>query len=91
MHIRAGMSAQEVAALLGARVEDIARFEGPVLAEREPSCLVEIFGDHFRPRNGPDLFFLVDRRRSCGIEQQEFPPPLPNKFFHKVGLYTEFT
>ncbi|GAA1674081.1 septation protein SepH [Microbacterium lacus] len=35
MHIRAGMSAQEVAELLGARVEDVARFEGPVLAERE--------------------------------------------------------
>jgi hypothetical protein len=34
-HIRAGMSADEVAALLGARLEDIARFEGPVLAERE--------------------------------------------------------
>src|SRR6187431_2891343 len=35
MHIRAGLSAEEVAELLGARVEDIARFEGPVLAERE--------------------------------------------------------
>ena len=34
-HIRAGLSADEVAALLGARVEDVARFEGPVLAERE--------------------------------------------------------
>jgi hypothetical protein len=34
-HIRSGLSAQEVAALLGARVEDVARFEGPVLAERE--------------------------------------------------------
>jgi len=34
-HIRAGLSADEVAELLGARVEDIARFEGPVLAERE--------------------------------------------------------
>lgn len=34
-HIRAGLSAQEVASLLGARVEDVARFEGPVLAERE--------------------------------------------------------
>ena len=34
-HIRAGLSAQEVADLLGARVEDIIRFEGPVLAERE--------------------------------------------------------
>ncbi|MFV0320437.1 MAG: septation protein SepH [Microbacterium sp.] len=34
-HIRAGLSAQDVADLLGARVEDVARFEGPVLAERE--------------------------------------------------------
>jgi hypothetical protein len=34
-HIRAGLSAREVAELLGARVEDIVRFEGPVLAERE--------------------------------------------------------
>ncbi len=34
-HIRAGLSAKEVAELLGARVEDIVRFEGPVLAERE--------------------------------------------------------
>ncbi|MEV8272713.1 septation protein SepH [Microbacterium sp. NPDC077184] len=34
-HIRAGLSAAEVAELLGARVEDVARFEGPVLAERE--------------------------------------------------------
>ena len=34
-HIRAGMSAREVAALLNARVEDVERFEGPVLAERE--------------------------------------------------------
>src|SRR6478752_4018095 len=34
-HIRAGLSADEVATLLGARVEDVARFEGPVLAERE--------------------------------------------------------
>lgn len=34
-HIRAGLSAQEVATLLGARLEDVARFERPVLAERE--------------------------------------------------------
>lgn len=34
-HIRAGLSAEEVAALLGIRVEDVARYEGPVLAERE--------------------------------------------------------
>ncbi|MFT4233703.1 MAG: septation protein SepH [Microbacterium sp.] len=34
-HIRAGLSSDEVAELLGARVEDVRRFEGPVLAERE--------------------------------------------------------
>lgn len=34
-HIRAGLSADEVANLLGIRVEDVARYEGPVLAERE--------------------------------------------------------
>ena len=34
-HIRAGLSAAEVATLLGTRVEDVARFERPVLAERE--------------------------------------------------------
>ncbi len=34
-HIRAGMSAVDVAELLGARLEDVARFERPVLAERE--------------------------------------------------------
>ncbi|WES65403.1 septation protein SepH [Microbacter sp. GSS18] len=34
-HIRAGLSTEEVAELLDARVEDVQRFEGPVLAERE--------------------------------------------------------
>ncbi|MCT9820072.1 septation protein SepH [Microbacterium sp. W1N] len=34
-HIRAGLSAQEVAELLGVRVEDVERYERPVLAERE--------------------------------------------------------
>ncbi|QRY41127.1 DUF3071 domain-containing protein [Microbacterium hominis] len=34
-HIRSGLSAQEVAELLGARIEDVQRFERPVLAERE--------------------------------------------------------
>ncbi|MEJ1092330.1 septation protein SepH [Microbacterium istanbulense] len=33
--IRAGLGAQEVADLLGVSVADVARFEGPVLAERE--------------------------------------------------------
>lgn len=34
-HIRSGMSAAEVAELLGQRLEDVQRYEGPVLAERE--------------------------------------------------------
>jgi len=34
-HIRAGLSAEEVSALTGASLDFIARFEGPVLAERE--------------------------------------------------------
>ena len=34
-HIRSGLSAAEVAELLGARLEDVQRYEGPVLAERE--------------------------------------------------------
>lgn len=34
-HIRAGMSAEDVAAVTGASLEYIRRFEGPVLAERE--------------------------------------------------------
>ncbi|GAA5027133.1 septation protein SepH [Microbacterium fluvii] len=34
-HIRSGLSAPEVAELLGARVEDVVRYEGPILAERE--------------------------------------------------------
>jgi hypothetical protein len=34
-HIRSGMSAQDVAAITGAPLEYIERFEGPVLAERE--------------------------------------------------------
>ncbi|WP_298036419.1 septation protein SepH [uncultured Microbacterium sp.] len=34
-HIRSGLSAAETAELLGIGVEDVTRFEGPVLAERE--------------------------------------------------------
>lgn len=34
-HVRSGLSAAEVAELLGISVDDVARFEGPVLAERE--------------------------------------------------------
>jgi hypothetical protein len=34
-HIRSGVSAAEVAELLGIGIDEVARFEGPVLAERE--------------------------------------------------------
>lgn len=34
-HIRAGMSAADVATLLGIRVEDVVRYERPIIAERE--------------------------------------------------------
>ncbi|MDE0545470.1 septation protein SepH [Microbacterium sp. C7(2022)] len=60
-HIRAGLSAQEVAELLGARLEDIERFEGPVLAEREhivgqalavPVLLGGDFDGHTQPSFG---------------------------------------
>ena len=34
-HIRAGMSAEDVAAVTGAPLDYVQRFEGPVLAERE--------------------------------------------------------
>lgn len=34
-HIRAGMRTEEVAELLGTTIEDVQRYEGPVLAERE--------------------------------------------------------
>lgn len=35
MHIRAGLSAADVAELLGTTIADVERYEGPVLAERE--------------------------------------------------------
>ena len=59
-HIRAGLSADEVAALLGARVEDVARFEGPVLAEREhvvgqALAVPVLLGAELEPDVAPDL------------------------------------
>ncbi|MGZ0710811.1 septation protein SepH (plasmid) [Coraliomargarita sp. W4R53] len=57
-HIRAGLSAVEVAELLGARVEDIVRFEGPVLAEREhvvgqALAVPVLLGGDFEPHAQP--------------------------------------
>jgi hypothetical protein len=57
-HIRSGLSATEVAELLGARVEDVARFEGPVLAEREhivgqALAVPVLLGGDFEPHAQP--------------------------------------
>lgn len=60
-HIRSGLSAQEVADLLGARLEDVQRYERPVLAEREhivdqalavPVLIAGELGDDAQPTFG---------------------------------------
>lgn len=50
-HVRAGMTTEQVAAATGASLEDIEKYEGPVLAEREHmlanalACNVHVAGD----------------------------------------------
>jgi hypothetical protein len=67
-HIRAGMSAEEVAELTGVSVEHVRRFEGPVIAEREhvvTSALavpVQVAGDP-DPADEPLSFGTVIRER----------------------------
>jgi hypothetical protein len=67
-HIRAGMSAEEVAQLTGVAVDYVRRFEGPVLAEREhvvTSALavpVQVAGD-LDPADEPASFGTVIRER----------------------------
>lgn len=60
-HIRSGLSAAEVAELLGARLEDVQRYERPVLAEREhivdqalsvPVLIAGELGDDAQPTFG---------------------------------------
>ncbi len=67
-HIRAGMSAEDVAAITGVALEYVQRFEGPVLAEREfviESALgvpVQLAADT-DPLGGGATFGSVIRRR----------------------------
>lgn len=67
-HIRAGMSAEEVAELTGVAVEHVRRFEGPVIAEREHvvtsalSVPVQVAGD-LEPADEPLSFGVVIRER----------------------------
>lgn len=69
-HVRAGMSREQVAAATGASVEDIERYEGPVLAEREHmlsqalSTVVQVAGDD----RGGRSFGTVIRERLAGLE-----------------------
>ncbi len=74
-HIRAGLSAEEVATLTGASLEAIRRFEGPVLAEREHivnSALavpVHIEGD-FDPDTPPTFGNVIrDRLDKLGADR----------------------
>src|SRR5690349_14136866 len=76
-HIRAGLSAEEVATLLGARVEDVARFEGPVLAEREhvvgQALAVPVLLGDFEPDNNPTFGSAVrDKLADAGASGERW-------------------
>ena len=68
-HIRAGMSREQVAAATGASVEDVERYEGPVLAERDHmlaqalATTVHIAGDDYTSHS----FGAVIRERLAGL------------------------
>jgi hypothetical protein len=72
-HIRAGMSADDVAAVTGAPLDYIQRFEGPVLAEREyvvESALgvgVQTAGAETDPLAAPATFGSVIRERLADL------------------------
>ena len=71
-HIRAGMSAQDVASITGAPLDYVQRFEGPILAEREfvvQSALevpVRTAADN-DPMAQPTTFGIVIRQRLAGL------------------------
>jgi hypothetical protein len=75
-HIRAGMSAQDVATLTGAELDYVERFEGPVLAEREyivESALnvaVRTAGDT-DPASGSSFGSVIRTRLADGGAQDE--------------------
>lgn len=69
-HVRAGLTREQVAAATGASVEDIERYEGPVLAEREHmlslalSAPVHVAGDE----TGSRSFSGVIRERLASLD-----------------------
>jgi len=67
-HIRAGMSAEDVASLTGASLEYVQRFEGPIVAEREfvistaLSVPVRTVSDSDTTRNGTGFGSVIRKR-----------------------------
>ncbi|WP_344369167.1 septation protein SepH [Agromyces tropicus] len=70
-HIRSGLSAEEVAELTGASVDDIRRFEGPVIAEREhmvtSALAVPVHAADHADSDEPGSFGSVVRERLAGL------------------------
>ncbi|MRX45032.1 septation protein SepH [Agromyces kandeliae] len=69
-HIRSGLSAEEVAELTGASVDDIRRFEGPVIAEREhmvTSALAVPTHAEVAEGDEPTSFGSMVRERLAGL------------------------
>jgi hypothetical protein len=71
-HIRGGMSAEDVAAVTGAPIDFVRRFEGPVIAEREyiVSCALGVPVHTIvepEPGEGPATFGAVIRERLASL------------------------
>jgi len=66
----------------------IRRHQAPV-GGREPSCLLDIFGDHHRAGQW-EIVFNQNRCRTCRIEREEFWPPLHYFFFGQIDAYAIF-
>ena len=75
-HIRAGLSAEEVAALTGALPEDVARYEGPVLAERAFIVAHEWYGTWVRggsPESKGNVYVCLKREHETRGLQTPHP------------------
>ncbi|WP_285116439.1 septation protein SepH [Leifsonia sp. fls2-241-R2A-40a] len=71
-HIRSGMSAEDVAAVTGAPLEYVQRFEGPIIAEREhivaSALSVPVHtSDAVDPLGEPETFGTVIRERLASL------------------------
>ncbi|MBW8872247.1 MAG: DUF3071 domain-containing protein [Leifsonia sp.] len=71
-HIRSGMSAEDVAAVTGAPLEYVQRFEGPIIAEREhivaSALSVPVHtSDAVDPLGDPETFGTVIRERLASL------------------------